>query len=457
MNRTNKNSKDRTMTYRISFNRRRFLGVSGAALSAPFILPSGLRAAQGKTAANDKLTLALIGCGGMGGYHLDRMIEKREAGEINIAALCDVDENRLAQRLEKTGAGVQPYRDYRYVLEREDIDAVMIATPDHWHANQMVHAAETGKHVYVEKPACCTIEEGTAMMKAAKDNKIAVQVGSQGRSQPEAYLSHRYLANGVIGHVDRVDCFHYPSPIDEEPVPDSEPPAELDWDLWLGPMHWRPYNKKYCHGTFRWLMESGGGQIRDRGAHVMSCAKYWMNADDQGPTWVEATGTSPEYGLWDSCVNLNVTYTFENPDWVLTWNQPGEPVPKEERTPEEAEITRPGYGAVYRGDKGTFHHWGGDGGTWAERKAREWEPPSGAVDVYKSPGHMEDWIEGIKTGKKTIMNIDAAVGVADLCNLGNLSYLLGRKLHWDHKNRKIIGDDYANRLLARPQRHPYHL
>ncbi|MBI3118303.1 MAG: Gfo/Idh/MocA family oxidoreductase, partial [Candidatus Hydrogenedentes bacterium] len=229
-------------------SRRSFLAAAGAAVSAPYLIPSGVLAAEGKPGANERLTIAFIGVGGMGGYHLSDMKRFVDSGEVNIAALCDADEKRLASSLEKTVPKVQPYRDYRYILDRKDIDAVVIATPDHWHALQMVHAAQTGKHVYVEKPACCTIEEGTAMMKAARDNKIAVQVGSQGRSQPEAYLAHRYLENGVIGHIDRVDCFHYASDTDKEPLPDAEPPAELDWDLWLGPLEWRPYNKRYCHG-----------------------------------------------------------------------------------------------------------------------------------------------------------------------------------------------------------------
>jgi predicted dehydrogenase len=350
------------------------------------------------------------------------------------------------------------YRDYRYILQRKDIDAVVIATPDHWHGVMTVHAAECGKHVYVEKPACCTIDEGKAMVKAARENKISVQVGSQGRSQPEAYLSHRYLANGAIGRVREVACFHYPSPFDKNPVPDSKPPAELDWDLWLGPLRWRPYNRRYCHGTFRWIMESGGGQIRDRGAHVMSCAMWWMGADGTGPVTVEATGTTPTKGLWDSAIEMDVTYTFKNPDWVMTWNQhPDNAPPPEDRKEGEDKIIRPGYGAVYHGDKGTFTHWGGDGGTWAERKAREWTPPAGAKEVYESPGHKEDWFEGIKTGKKTIMNIEAAVGVSNLCVLGNLSFILGRKLEWDQAKQEIVGDAQAQRMMGRPQRHPYHL
>jgi predicted dehydrogenase len=241
-------------------------------------------------------------------------------------------------------------------------------------------------------------------------------------------------------------------------VPDGDPPPELDYDLWLGPLRWRPYNSHIGHGSFRWVMESGGGQIRDRGAHVMSCAMWWMGADGTGPVTVEATGTPQTKGAYTCAVDMKVVYTFKNPDWVLTWNQyENAMVPGEERRPDEDKIKRPGYGAIYRGDKDTFTHWGGDGGTWAERKAREWVPPAGFKDVYKSPGHKEDWFEGIKTGKKTIMNIDAAVGVANLCVLGNLSFLLGRKLEWDQAKQEIVNDEQARRLMSRPQRHPYHL
>jgi hypothetical protein len=131
----------------------------------------------------------------------------------------------------------------------------------------------------------------------------------------------------------------------------------------------------------------------------------------------------------------------------------------EKRTGKEpgGKISRPGYGAIYRGDKGEFIHWGGDGGTWAEKKAREWKPSAGAKDVYKSPGHKEDWFKGIKTGAKTIMNIEAAVGVANLCVLGNVSFIVGRKLRWDPVKQEILGDQQARRMMGRPQRHPYHL
>ena len=450
------------MTKKLTWKRREFLATTAAVATAPYFIPEGVLAADGKVGANDRVRVGHIGFGGRSGGLYRELGKLRAKGEAESVAVCDVDETRLAGAA-KQAPGAMPYRDYRYILDRKDIDAVVIGTPDHWHGVQFVHSAEAGKHIYCEKPACCTIEEGQAMVASAKKAGVATQIGSQGRSQPEAYLMHRYLANQVVGSVSHVECFHYPSPGDNSVTPDSAPPSGLDWDLWLGPLRWRPYNARYCPGSFRWFLESGGGQIRDRGAHVMSCAMWWMGADGTGPVTVEATGTPPSKGMYDSAVLMEVKYTFTNPDWLLTWTQmPNDQLPKaEERTPEEVKrysrISRPGYGAIYHGDQGTCMHWGGDGGTWAERKVRNWQLPSGAQDVYESPGHMEDWFEGIKTGKETIMNIAAGAGVANLCILGNLSYTLGRKLVWDQEKQEIVGDEQAGRLMSSPQRHPYHL
>jgi predicted dehydrogenase len=387
------------------------------------------------------------------------MLARQSRGEAEVAAVCDADENRLADALKSAGPKATPYRDYRYLLERKDIDAVVIATPDHWHAVQTVHAAECGKHVYVEKPACCTIEEGKAMVAAAKKNNVCVQVGSQGRSQPEAYKANLYIANGMIGKVNKVTCWHYPSPVDDHPVPDSAPPPELDWDLWLGPLPWRAYNPRYCHGTFRWIMESGGGQIRDRGAHVMSCALWIMNADHTGPVSIEAKGTLPTKGLWDTAITMDVVYEFKDPNWTLIWSQPGEMVPYFDREKRKREGIRDGYGAVYHGDKDKLVVWVGDGQVYTELKAVNFQKPPQGVDVYRSPrhDHHEDWFRGIKTGQQTVMNIEAGVATANLCILGNLALILGRKLFWDPRKQEIVGDDQARRLMSRPQRHPYHL
>jgi predicted dehydrogenase len=440
-------------------SRRSFLRTvtasAGSAVVLPTFLPLRVLGAPGQPGANERVTVAHIGVGGMGSGHLGYMLAKRSRGEVNVAAVCDVDSKRRASAAQSVGGNVQACLDYRTVLDRKDVDAVVIATPDHWHAVQTVHAAESGKHVYVEKPACCTVEEGKAMVAAGRKHKIAIQIGSQGRSQPEAYKAHLYIANGMLGKVRKVTCWHYASPSDDRPVPDSAPPPELDWDLWLGPLPWRPYNKKYCHGTFRWLMESGGGQIRDRGAHVMSNALYFMNADHTGPVTIEATGTVPTKGLWDSAITMNVVYEFKNPDWTLVWSQPGEKIPYFDEEKRKNLGIRDGYGAVYQGDQDKLVVWVGDGQVFTETKALEFKVPAGGVEVYKSPGHHEDWFRGIKTGRKTIMNVEAGVATAFLTVLGNLSLLLGRKLHWDPIRQEIIGDPQASRLLCRPQRYPY--
>jgi hypothetical protein len=191
---------------------------------------------------------------------------------------------------------------------------------------------------------------------------------------------------------------------------------------------------------------------------------HWLEADGTGPVTIEAHGTSPSKGLWDAAVEMKVSYTFENPDWTLTWNQPGDPVEIEQRTSKEQsvplpKIAQPAYGAVFRGENGETTVWGGADDLWAERKVREWNAAVGEPEVIvsHSPGHYEDWFQSIQTGDKTIMNIEAAVGVANLCNLGNLSFILERKLTWDPSKGDIVGDEGAKRLLGRPQRFPYAL
>ena len=437
-------------------SRRTFLGtagsVAGAALVFPHLISSGVLAAPGRPGANDRLTVAHIGVGGMGAVHLGNMLDFRGQGRVNIAAVCDVDEQRLAKAVETAGAGVDPYRDYRYILERKDIDAVIIATPDHWHAVQTVHSCECGKHVYVEKPASVTIEEGQAMVAMARKHQRAVQVGAQARTAKPAHATCTAIRNGIVGKVSKVTCWHDASPVDENPVPDCAPPAELDWDLWLGPLRWRPYNPHYCPGTFRWLMESGGGQIRDRGAHQFSTILWCMDADEQTSFTVEAKGTFPTKGVWDCPVDMEVVYTFKDPDWQLVWGQPGERAGKTE------------FGNVFWGDRGRLIlEWEGAYRP-AEPEAVNFKVPAGGVQVPRTDeyedfnmNHKADWFRAIKDGTRPAVDIEIGHRVATLCNLGNLSCLLGRKLVWDGARQQVMGDEQANRMLSVPQRHPYHL
>ena len=440
------------MKRKYELRRREFLATAGAALGVPCLIPSGVLAAPGKPGANERLTVGSIGVGGMGRGHLGRLLKFRELGVTNVAAVCDVDEVRLANAAKEAGPGVVPYRDYRYILLRDDVDAVVISTPDHWHAVQTVHACQTGKHVYVEKPASVTIEEGKAMVAAARENNCAVQVGAQGRSGIPAYYTCRAIRNGIIGKVKKVTCWHYATPQDNNPVPDCTPPPELDWDFWLGPLRWRPYNPRYCPGVFRWLMESGGGQIRDRGAHQFSAIMWCLGADEQVSYTVQATGTPPTQGLWDCPPHMEVVYTFKDPDWTLVWGQPGEKLGKTE------------FGQVFWGEqRNLLLEWEG-ARKWAEPEAINFKVPPGGFEPYHPDfyddfgmNHMAEWLDAIKDSRRPNTDIEPSHRVATLCNLGNISYVLGRKLQWDGIRQQVVGDDQANRMLSVPQRHPYHL
>ncbi|MDX9755570.1 MAG: Gfo/Idh/MocA family oxidoreductase [bacterium] len=432
--------------HRTQHTRREFLARSSvftaAGLASIAIVPHAVFGAPNRPAPSDKLLFGNIGVGGRG------MGFVRPDSSI---ALCDVDENRLAQAAERAHPNPKLYRDYRELLEQKDIDAVFITTPDHWHALQTIHACEAGKDVYVEKPACKTIEEGRAMVNAANRFARIVQVGSQGRSQEGAYYGHRYIKNGQIGRVSEVRCWHYCNPHGSW-TPDSEPPQELDYDSWIGPNRMVPYNKSKTHGSFRFVFDKGGGEIRDRGAHVMSVAMWVMDSDHTGPVSIEAVGEPHFDGNFDVPATLEIKYQFKDPDWTLIWAEPGE------AHEEGFTWVRGSYGANYIGDKDNLIITYGDTAeTDTEKKAKEYTPPADGVEVFHSPGHRENFEDCIRTRQKPLMHIEAGHRVATLCILGNLAYILGRKLEWDPVNECVKNDDEANRLLFRPGRGEFYI
>ncbi len=409
----------------------------------PYVLPSGILARPGRPGPNDRIVYGHIGLGGMGRSHVV---------PDAAAALCDVDANHLAE-VAKTVQGTPLLtKDYRYILDRKDIDAITIGTPDHWHAIMTVHACQAGKDVYCEKPTCKTIQEGQAMVNAANKYGRVVQIGAQGRSNPNAKIAAEYIRNGQIGKVSHVEVWHTPNFTDgwgEE----KAPPPELDWDLWLGPARWRPYNPVYVHFNFRWMMDFGAGFIRDRGNHVLSIVMLCMNADNAGPVSVEATGEPAKEGVWDVPVTMEVKWEFKDPDWTLTWSQPG------------ARYNGIEWGAKYYGDRDTLIVSGGDAGTDTEDKAKQYHPPADGQHVYIDPDpspdpterHRQNWRRCIRTREKPVMSVEIGYNVIILPIIANISYLLGRKLQWDPVNHRFIGDEEANRMLAQPYRAPWHL
>jgi predicted dehydrogenase len=425
-------------------SRRRFLksslAVASGGIAMPYFVPSHVLAAPGRAGANDRINIAHIGTGGMGMGHV-------QGGAV---AICDVDDKHIAAAVAKTGGKPFTCRDYRSILDRKDVDAVMIATPDHWHALQTVHACQAGKDVYSEKPTCRTIQEGQAMINATNHFKRVVQIGSQGRSNPSARSAAQFVRNGQLGKVDRVEIWH-PTNYTGGQAADGPVPAELDWDLWLGPIRWRDYNPEQAHFNFRWMMDSGGGFVRDRGNHILSIVMWAMGADQSGPISVEAVGEPDKQGRWDVPVSMDVKWEFKNPEWALTWSQPGRqrPFPGSQRNID--------WGAEFYGDKDSLIVEHGDGHCDTEERAKMFEPPSDGVTLPRSPGHRENWLQCIASRERPIMPVETGVNVIHLPIMANISYQLGRKLHWDAAKLQFVGDDEANRFIAQPYRAPWRL
>jgi predicted dehydrogenase len=417
--------------------RRRFMSrtaaAAGAGYAIPYLLPAHVLPAPGRVGPNDKILCGLIGAGGRGLSIMPK----------DTAAVCDCDENHLSRVVQKTGGKATSYSDYRKLLEQKDLDAVFIGAPDHWHALMTVHACQAGKDVYCEKPACNTIPEAKAMVAAAKKYERIVQIGSQGRSTAGGFFACQYIRNGMLGKVSKVACWHPLNPEGGDPKKNGAPPAYLDWDTWLGPAKERPYNPAYHPGSFRWFLDLGGGNIRDRGAHIMSVLCWCMNCEEAWPVTVEATATKPKEGaLYDVPPRLEVTYEFKNPDWTLVWSQPG------------IKEGKHAYGAKYWGDKDTLVVNGGDGGTDTEEKAMKYQPPADGVKVFRSPGHSENFFQCMRTREKPVMWIEYAVHVATLNNMGNAAYLAGKKITWNTATEKF-DDETANGFLYRPAREKF--
>lgn len=421
-------------------SRRTFLARASAA--APMILASGIVSAKGRPGANDKIVTGHIGVGGKGRGNLRTLMD-------HAGALCDVDTKHIAEAQKLLGRKVKHYADYRNLIEDKDIDAVVISTPDHWHGLMMVHACEAGKDVYVEKPACKTVAEGREMVKAAKRHRRVVQVGSQGRNHPAAKALYHYLQDGMIGKIEKVVCWHNDNPVGGDPLNMGPPPADLDWDLWLGPARYRAYNPDYCHRNFRWMIDLGGGQIRDRGAHVFSLVSWNLGLDRTGPRRITASGNIPTEGVWTCPTNFKVRYEFERPGVVVEWEQPG------------VKAADFDFGAVYHGTEGKLIVRGGDGRVFPEDKVLEYARknyPGIDLDDKTSAGvyHAENWLDCIRSRKTPAMDIETGHRVASMCILANLSYLLERPLRWSPRRERFIGDAGADLLLGLPGRGEYH-
>jgi len=434
-------------------SRRSFLINSVAAVSTLTILPRHVLGGAGQASANSKLNLGVIGAGGRGAADLEDL--KSE----NVVALCDVDWDSAAKTFARFPKAIQ-YRDFRIMLEKEkNIDAVLVATPDHIHAVASMAAIKAGKHVYCEKPLTRTVAEARVLTKAAREAKVATQMGNQGMAFEGNRLINEWIWDGAIGPVREVHVWSdRPTHRGKMPLwwaqgverPTDTPavPSTLDWDLWLGPAPWRPYHPAYAPFRWRGWWDFGSGGLGDMGIHNL--APVFSALKLGAPERVHASSTP----LFKETVPLaaSVHYHFpardDMPPVKVHWYDGGLLPPRPEELEEGRELDRED-GIIFIGDKGKMlvTGWGGERPRLIpETRNQEYKRP--AKTLPRSIGHHKEWIEACKTGSATRSNFDVAGPLTEAVLLGSLCVRLGGdELIWDSAKMKVTNTPEANELL----------
>jgi predicted dehydrogenase len=427
--------------------RRRFLRQAAAAatgsLALPYVIPSGVLAAPGQPGANDRIGLGFIGIGRQGG---ERAGAARRSPTARIVAVCDVHRDRAEAQGQLLGA--EPYQDYRKLLERKDVDAVVTATPEQWRGTICVHACQAGKDLYVEKPMSLTIREGRLIADAVRKYGRVFQTGSQQRSLAANRLGCELIRNGRLGKLQRVIANNYPSPwecaLPEQPIPEG-----LDWDMWCGPAEVVPYNDDILKSRANpgWLSFRlfSGGEMTGWGSHGFDQVQWALGMDEGGPVemWTEGPKFDPPtYTAAES--KARGDKLCSQPKVFL--RHPGDIV---------MELGNgPGGGAIFVGEAGKLTI---DRGKIASDPPELAKEPLTDKDLrlYKSDNHMQNWLDCLKSREKCIADVEIGHRSASVCHLANITRRLGRKLQWDPVKEQFPGDDEANALLSRPQREKY--
>ncbi len=422
--------------------RRSFLkttAAGSAVLSAPAVITQA-KAKQYKT--------AVIGTGWWG-MNINRYAI--QAGESKIVGMCDVDRNQLDPAWEEvkqlSGDTPNKYKDYREMLEKEKPEIVIVGTPDHWHPLATIAAVESGAHVYVEKPICHTINEGRAMVKAARDCNRVVQIGTHRRAGIHNRSGMDFLRSGKAGKIGMCRAFvHYGGGAGQI-VPDSEPPDGLDWDWWCGPAPLRPFNKKIHPKGFRQFLDYANGQLGDWGIHWVDQILWWT--EETYPRKISAAGGRHiRRDNTDAPDTLSVNYEFES--FTATW---------EHRFYAANNAEKHNIGVYFYGTKGTFHMGWGDG--WNFYPTNKGAPvihEDCKFDNRDRENIRELWanlLDCIKTGKRPICDIEIGHRSTSMSLLGMLSYKIGRSIEWDGEKERAVGNDRANRGLSRKYRKPW--
>jgi predicted dehydrogenase len=424
-------------------SRRGFLKGVAAAITGPAILAGCATTGAKRAAPSERVVMAGVGMGWMGTENIAQFLKLKD---VQVVAVCDVDQNHLAAGRDMVNEAYgnkdcATYAHFEGLFARKDLDAVMIALPDHWHAIPAIAAAQAGLDIYGEKPFSHTLVEGRAMCDAIKRHKRIWQTGSWQRSVPNFRNAAELVRNGRIGKVKYVEVGlgqgHEDYTNTKDQTAPCEPPKELEYDRWLGPAPKAPYCPARLHKTWRWVMDYGGGTLMDWVGHHLDIAHWGLGLDYTGPVAVEGTGVIPSEAVWNSPTDYDCTCTYED-GLVIKIN------------------SKYPMGAKWVGEKGWIFVTRGE--TQADPVSlRREKIGENEIYLYRSDAHWGNFIECVKSRKETVTPCEIAHRSASVGHLCNIAIYTGRKIRWDPKKEEIIGDAAATEMLTPKYREPWKL
>ncbi|NIA14210.1 MAG: Gfo/Idh/MocA family oxidoreductase [Nitrospiraceae bacterium] len=434
-----------------AISRRGFLKRALATAAFPAIIPGSALGANGAVAPSSRVTLGFIGTGSHGiGMNLKNFLPQPDA---QVVALCDVDAPRVKeahdivrqhyaqQRPEGKFAGCFTTGDWREIVDRDDVDAVVISTPDHWHVIPAVAAARAGKDVFCEKPLTLTVHEGRVLSDTMTRYGRVFQTGSENRSKWNFLRAAELVRNGRIGTLQTIRT---QLPVDKAVKyangrihPPRPVPQGLDYDLWLGQAPWKPYTPGRVHYHFRWILDYSGGSLTDWGAHINDVAQWANDTEYTGPVSVEGHGVFPPEGLYNTASEWEVTFEYANGVRLICTD--GKPLIRFEGTDGWIEC-------------------GWDTFKASSPRIHNAVIGPGEVRLRTCPQREQrDFLDCVKSRSETYAPAEVGHRSITLSHIGNISMILGRGLRWDPDAERFINDETANRMLSRTMRSPWQL
>lgn len=389
---------------------------------------------------SEKIRLGFIGVANMGTLNIKEFFKHDELARV--AAVCDVDEGHLAKTRDLVNEhygdeACAAYSDFRELNRCDAIDAVVVTTPDHWHACMAIDAARCGKDVYLEKPLALTIVEGRRICEVMKETGRILQTGSQQRSMPKFRQCCELVRNGYLGDLQRIEIELPPNNKTCEPQWSPMPvPEGFDYDFWLGPAPEAEYHEQRCHYQFRFLLDYSGGQVTNFGAHHLDIAHWAMGMDDSGPRKISGCGEWPTSGLFTTTTKVDFRFEYDNGVELVCKTG-------------ESKLRFIGAAGAMTVARGKLES------DPAEIAETEWK--DGDIRLYQSDNHHANWLECIRTREQPVCPPEVGHRSATACHLANIAMKLGRELEWDPASEAFVNDDEANAMRSRPYRPPWSL